>query len=169
MKPPDEPRPGWDTYFLDIAHVVARRSNCRRRHVAAVIVRERRIVSTGYNGTPRGIRNCFEGGCARCAGESASGEHLGDCVCAHAEENAIVQAAYHGIAVRGGTLYCTHSPCLACSRMIINAGLRKVVYERDYRFSGQARGLLEEGGVACRRFPPDGAGAGEAEGPGSRP
>ena len=145
-------RPDWDTYFMDIAHVVARRSNCRRRHVAALIVRERRIVSTGYNGTPRGIRNCSDGGCPRCAGPAASGENLGDCICAHAEENAIVQAAYHGIEVRGGTLYCTTSPCLMCCKMIINAGLKEVVYELDYRFSAAARKLLREGKVKVRRF-----------------
>ena len=93
-------RPDWDTYFIDIAHVVARRSNCCRRHVAALIVLEKRIISTGYNGTPRGIKNCYEGGCPRCAGKSKSGANLGDCICAHAEENAIVQAAFHGISVR---------------------------------------------------------------------
>lgn len=145
-------RPDWDTYFMDIAHVVARRSNCRRRHVAALIVADRRIISTGYNGTPRGIPNCSEGGCPRCAGAALSGEQLGDCVCAHAEENAIVQAAYHGIAVRGGALYCTLSPCLLCCKMIINAGLRDVVYEHEYQFSSQARALLRTAGVKCRRF-----------------
>ena len=145
-------RPDWDTYFLDIAHVVARRGNCRRRQVAALIVREKRIISTGYNGTPRGIRNCVDGGCARCAGDSASGQNLGDCVCAHAEENAIVQAAYHGIAVRGATLYCTISPCLMCCKMIINAGIEEVIYEHEYHFSGQARALLGEAGVKVRQF-----------------
>ncbi|MCX7590104.1 MAG: hypothetical protein N2255_00600, partial [Kiritimatiellae bacterium] len=82
-------RPDWDSYFMDIARVVARRGNCLRRRVAAVIVKNRRIISTGYNGTPRGVKNCFEGGCARCASEVASGERLGECVCSHAEENAI--------------------------------------------------------------------------------
>lgn len=145
-------RPGWDEYFIDIAHVVARRSNCRRRAVAAVIVVDRRIVSTGYNGTPRGIRNCLDGGCPRCAGDAPSGERLGECICAHAEENAIVQAAYHGISVRGGTLYCTISPCLMCAKMIINAGLVEVVYEHEYHFSEQTRELFEAAGVKCRRF-----------------
>ncbi len=145
-------RPGWDEYFLDIAHVVARRSNCRRRQVAAVIVREQRIISTGYNGTPRGIRNCFDGGCPRCASDAPSGDQLGDCVCAHAEENAIVQAAYHGISVRGGVLYCTISPCLMCAKMIINAGLVEVVYEHEYHFSDQARALFEEAGVRYRQY-----------------
>ncbi len=145
-------RPDWDTYFMDIAHVVARRSNCCRRSVAALIVRDRRIISTGYNGTPRGIRNCNEGGCPRCASDQPSGEGLGECICAHAEENAIVQAAYHGIAVKDGTLYCTHSPCLMCTKMIINAGLKEVVFEAEYRLPEQSRQLFGEAGVLCRQF-----------------
>jgi len=157
-------RPDWDEYFLDIARVVARRSNCRRRRVAAVIVCDRRIVSTGYNGTPRGIRNCDEGGCPRCASDVSSGERLDECICSHAEENAIVQAAFHGIPVRGGTVYCTTSPCLMCCRMIINAGIREVVYEQEYHFSGIARRLLEEAGVRIRRWTKvPGAGPGRAQ------
>ncbi len=152
MRSSSAARPGWDEYFVDIAHVVARRSNCRRRKVAALIVCDRRIVSTGYNGTPRGIRNCLDGGCPRCASDAPSGERLGDCICAHAEENAIVQAAYHGISVRGGTLYCTTCPCLMCCKMIINAGIREVVYEDEYHFSAAARRLLKEAGVRVRRF-----------------
>lgn len=145
-------RPDWDTYFMDIAHVVARRSNCRRRSVAALIVKDRRIISTGYNGTPRGITNCNEGGCPRCASDAPSGSNLGECICAHAEENAIVQAACHGIAVEGAAIYCTMSPCLMCCKMIINAGIREVVYEQAYRFSEQARALLAQAGVICRAF-----------------
>ena len=152
MKKQDLKRPDWDTYFMDIAHVVARRSNCSRRQVAAVIVLDKRIISTGYNGTPRGIKNCFEGGCPRCASESGSGVNLGDCLCSHAEENSIVQAAYHGIAVKGGALYCTISPCLLCAKMIINAGLVEVVYEHEYHFNEQARRLFKEAGVHCRQF-----------------
>lgn len=151
-------RPDWDTYFMDIAHVVARRSNCSRRQVAALIVLEKRIISTGYNGTPRGIKNCFEGGCPRCAGDAASGSGLGDCICSHAEENAIVQAAYHGIAVKGGTLYCTISPCLLCAKMIINAGLVEVMYEHEYHFSDQARALFKEAGVHFRKYARSGEG-----------
>jgi len=147
-------RPDWDTYFIMIAHVVKRRANCSRRKVAALIVKDRRIVSTGYNGTPRGVTNCFEGGCPRCAGDAPSGSNLGECICAHAEENAIVQAAYHGISVRGGTLYCTNSPCLMCAKMIINAGIEEVVYEGDYSFSEQTRDLFHEAGVVFRRIEP---------------
>jgi dCMP deaminase len=145
-------RPGWDEYFMDIAHVVSKRGNCCRRKVAAVIVSDRRIISTGYNGTPRGIENCFEGGCPRCASDASSGENLGECICAHAEENAIVQAAYHGIAVRNSTLYCILSPCLMCTKMIINAGIKEVVYETEYHFTEQARDLFAVAGVACRQF-----------------
>lgn len=145
-------RPDWDTYFMDIAHVVARRGNCIRRQVAAVIVKDQRIISTGYNGTPRGVRNCFEGGCARCAGKASSGSDLGECICSHAEENAITQAVYYGIALQSAMLYCTLSPCLTCARMIINSGLKEVVYEEEYEFSEQTRELLAEAGMKCRQF-----------------
>jgi len=145
-------RPTWDVYFMNIAHVVATRSNCTRRHVAAVIVKENRIISTGYNGTPRGVRNCFEGGCKRCAGETPSGADLHECICSHAEENAITQAAYHGIAVAGAILYTTTSPCLTCAKMIINAGIAEVVYEEEYEFGEQTRALLHEGGVRFRHL-----------------
>ena len=112
---------------MDIALVVASRSNCSRRHVAAVIVKDQRIISTGYNGTPRGIKNCDEGGCPRCNSDVPSGHSLGECLCSHAEENSITQAAYHGIAVKDATLYTTYSPCLMCAKMIINAGIKEVV------------------------------------------
>lgn len=145
-------RPDWDTYFMDIAHVVARRGNCIRRKVAAVIVKDERVISTGYNGTPRGVQNCFDGGCRRCASDAVSGADLDECICSHAEENAVAQAAYHGIAVAQATLYCTLSPCLTCARMIINAGIMEVVYEDAYEFNAQTRKLLAEAGVKCRRF-----------------
>lgn len=137
---------------MDIARVVATRSNCIRRHVAAVIVKERRIISTGYNGTPRGVRNCFEGGCPRCAGETPSGGALHECICSHAEENAITQAAYHGIAVAGAILYTTTSPCLICAKMIINAGIAEVVFEEEYEFNSQTRDLLHAAGVRFRHL-----------------
>jgi dCMP deaminase len=149
---PDFKRPDWDTYVMDIAHVVARRGNCCRRQVAALIVKDRRIISTGYNGTPRGVKNCFEGGCKRCAGEAPSGADLGECVCSHAEENAITQAAYHGIAVRDSVIYSTLSPCLICAKMIINSGIHEVVFETEYQFSAQTRDLLQEAGVIIRKF-----------------
>ncbi len=143
-------RPDWDEYFMEIARVVALRSNCSRRHVAAVIVKDKRIISTGYNGTPRGIRNCDEGGCPRCASHAPSGTNLTECLCSHGEENAIVQAAYHGICVKDSTLYTTYSPCLLCAKMIINAGIREVVYRERYSIDSTARAILQEAGVKIR-------------------
>ena len=145
-------RPDWDTYYMDIAHVVARRGNCSRRKVAAVLVSENRIVSTGYNGTPRGVKNCFDGGCPRCAGKAPSGADLDQCLCSHAEENAIAQSAYHGISLRDSVLYVTLSPCLTCARMIISAGIVEVVYEDDYVVEKKARAMLKAAGVKCRRY-----------------
>ena len=146
------PRPDWDTYFMDIAHVVKTRSNCSRRQVAAVIVKDRRIISTGYNGTPRGVRNCNEGGCPRCASAAPGGTALGDCICSHAEENSIAQAAYHGISTKDATIYVTLSPCLMCSKMIVNAGIREVVYDEEYTVTAQTKALLKEAGVKLRRL-----------------
>ncbi|MBR1950950.1 MAG: dCMP deaminase family protein [Lentisphaeria bacterium] len=146
----EKTRPGWDQYFMDIALVAASRSNCSRRHVAAVLVRDRRIISTGYNGTPRGVRNCSDGGCPRCNSNTPSGHGLGDCLCSHAEENSIVQAAYHGISVKGSTLYTTYSPCLSCAKMIINAGIVEVVYNQRYSIDDVSTALLKEAGVIVR-------------------
>ena len=143
-------RPGWDEYFMRIAQVVALRSNCSRRQVAAVIVKDHRIISTGYNGTPRGIKNCCEGGCPRCSSDAPSGTALEECLCCHGEENAIVQAAYHGISVKDSTLYTTFSPCLLCAKMIINAGIREVVYAERYTIDGTSRRILDEAGVKLR-------------------
>jgi len=144
-------RPGWDEYFLSIAQVVASRSNCVKRHVGAVIQRDRRIVSTGYNGTPRGVRNCNEGGCPRCNAFAESGTRLDECLCSHGEENAIVQAAYHGVSLRDATLYTTFFPCLFCTKLIINAGIAEVVYNAAYALDDAAAGLLREAGVKVRR------------------
>jgi len=145
-------RPAWDTYFMHIAQNVASRGNCLKRKVAALIVKDGRIISTGYNGTPRNTRNCFEGGCPRCNAVGPSGQNLGDCYCSHGEENAIVQAAYHGISIKGSTLYTTFSPCLLCTKMIINAGVVEVVYNQDYPLAGPAQALLKEAGVKIRKI-----------------
>ncbi len=143
-------RPTWDEYFMNIAKQVATRSNCVKRKVAAIIVKDKRIISTGYNGTPRGTKNCNEGGCPRCNSFTESGKNLEECLCAHGEENAIVQAAYHGISVKDGVLYTTFSPCLYCSRMIINAGIKEVVYNSKYPMSETPFKLLKEAGVIVR-------------------
>lgn len=156
---PKMTRPGWDPYFMKLAQVVALRSNCIKRKVGAIIVRDLRVISTGYNGTPRGTRNCFEGGCPRCAGLADSGTQLDECLCSHAEENAITQAAYHGVSVNGGVLYTTYSPCLTCSKMIINSGVREVVYNLEYPLSESSFRLLREASVVCRRLTVDEAAA----------
>ncbi len=140
-------RPSWDEYFMNIAKEVASRSNCVKRKVGAVIVREKRIVSTGYNGTPRGVNNCNEGGCPRCNSFAENGTKLDECLCSHAEENCIVQASFHGISTANGTIYATYSPCLTCSKMIINAGIKKVVYNANYPLAENALRMLKEAGV----------------------
>ncbi len=147
------PRPNWDQYFMEIAKVVALRSNCVKRKVAAVIVKDRRIISTGYNGTPRGVRNCNEGGCPRCASMEQSGAKLDECLCSHAEENSITQAAYHGVSIKGSTLYTTFSPCLICTKMIINSGIAEVVFQQDYMLATTAADLLREAEVRLRQIP----------------
>lgn len=145
-------RPTWDEYFMKIAQVAALRSNCIKRKVAAVIVRDQRVISTGYNGTPRGIKNCSEGGCPRCHTFGKSGEHLDECLCAHAEENAIAQAAYHGVRISGATLYSTYSPCLRCTKLIINSGIGEVIYSLSYPMEKLPLGLLKEAGVKVRQL-----------------
>lgn len=145
-------RPSWDEYFMKIAQVAALRSNCVKRKVAAVIVRDKRVISTGYNGTPRGTKNCYEGGCPRCNSIADSGTRLDECLCSHGEENAITQAAYHGVSVKGSTLYTTFSPCLMCTKMIINAGITEVVYNMEYSLSDTSFALLKEAGVVCRQI-----------------
>lgn len=144
-------RPNWDMYFMNIARVVASRSNCLKRHVASVIVKDKRIISTGYNGTPRGIRNCDEGGCPRCNSFAESGTKLDECVCSHGEENAIVQASYHGISIKDATIYTTFSPCLMCTKMIINSGIREVVFNSNYPMGEMPLKLLHEAGITVRQ------------------
>lgn len=144
-------RPDWDEYFMKLAKVASLRSNCVKRKVAAIIVRDKRVVSTGYNGTPRGTKNCYEGGCPRCNNLADSGTRLEECLCSHGEENAITQAAYHGVSVKEGTLYTTFAPCLMCTKMIINAGIREVVYNQDYPLNEMSLKLLQEAGVLLRQ------------------
>jgi len=145
-------RPGWDEYFMKMAQVASLRSNCSKRKVAAIIVRSKRVISTGYNGTPRGTKNCYEGGCPRCNELAASGTKLEECLCSHGEENAITQAAYHGVSIAGGTIYTTFAPCLMCTKMIINSGLHEVVYNMDYPLNDTSFKLLKDAGVVCRKL-----------------
>ena len=147
-------RPSWDDYFMSIAQVVASRSNCVKRKVAAVVTRDRRIISTGYNGTPRGARNCNEGGCPRCNSLAPAGTGLDECLCSHGEENAITHAAYHGTSLRDTTLYTTFSPCLQCTKMAINSGITEVVYNASYPLGETSLALLREAGVKVRQIEP---------------
>ena len=149
------PRPTWDEYFMNIAKVAASRSNCIKRKVAAIIVHDKRIISTGYNGTPRGTRNCSEGGCPRCNSLATSGTGLEECLCSHGEENAIVQAAYHGVQLSNATIYSTFAPCLLCAKMIINSGISEVVYNMDYPLNDTAFQLFEQAGIQTRKFEAD--------------
>lgn len=125
-------RPSWDAYFIRMAHLASTRSTCVRRKVGAVIVKDRMVLTTGYNDTPRGVRNCGDGGCTRCAGDTPSGTGHDTCLCIHAEMNCVIQAAYHGVSVAGGTLYCTYLPCLACAKILLNVGIKRIVFEGDY-------------------------------------
>jgi dCMP deaminase len=145
-------RPDWDHYFMNIAKVVSSRSNCIKRKVAAIIVRDKRVVSTGYNGTPRGTRNCNEGGCPRCNRMATSGTGLDECLCSHGEENAIVQASYHGVSLKDGVIYTTFAPCLMCAKMIINSGIREVIFNADYPLNESSFQLFNEAGVLARKL-----------------
>ncbi len=139
-------RPGWDEYFLRIAQLVAQRSTCMRRQVGAVIVSEKRILATGYNGAPSSLRHCFEvpGGCIRAARNIPSGERQELCRGLHAEQNALLQAAAFGVSTRSSTVYCTHQPCVTCAKMLINAGCVRVVFLGAYP-DELAQEMLAEG------------------------
>jgi len=125
-------RPSWETYFMDIAQLVAKRSTCLRRTVGCVIVKDKRILSTGYNGAPTGIKHCIDIGCLREELNIASGERHELCRGIHAEQNAIIQAALHGVSIKGARLFCTNQPCLICAKMIINAGIIEIYYRDGY-------------------------------------
>lgn len=125
-------RPSWESYFMEIAELVAKRSTCLRRSVGAVIVKDKRILSTGYNGAPSGIDHCLEVGCLREQMNIPSGERHELCRAIHAEQNAIIQAAYHGVSIMSSTLYCTNLPCAICAKMVINAGIRQIFYRSGY-------------------------------------
>jgi dCMP deaminase len=125
-------RKDWDTYFMEIANVVAGRSTCLRRKVGALIVKDKRIISTGYNGAPTGLAHCKETGCIREKMNVPSGQRHELCRGLHAEQNAIIQAAVYGISIKGGVIYVTHQPCVVCAKMIVNAGIEKVICQNGY-------------------------------------
>ncbi|MGE4357210.1 MAG: cytidine/deoxycytidylate deaminase family protein [Candidatus Omnitrophota bacterium] len=142
-------RPSWDDYFMEIAKLVASRSTCLRRHVGAVIVKDRHILSTGYNGTPKGITHCEVVGCLREKLKVPSGERHELCRGLHAEQNALLQAALYGISLKDATLYCTNQPCIICTKMLINAGIKEVVILEGYP-DARAKELLEEAKIKIR-------------------
>lgn len=144
-------RPNWDEYFMDIAELVSKRSTCLRRGVGAVLVRDRRILATGYNGAPSGMRHCLDVGCLREQLNVPSGERHELCRGLHAEQNAIIQAALHGVSVNSSILYCTNHPCVICSKMIINAGIVNVVVHDHYR-DDLAEEMLREAGIGVSQL-----------------
>ncbi|MBN1493569.1 MAG: cytidine/deoxycytidylate deaminase family protein [Candidatus Omnitrophica bacterium] len=144
-------RPDWDSYFMDIATLVSQRSTCMRRHVGAVIVKNKRILATGYNGTPSGITHCDVRGCLRDQLKVPSGERHELCRGLHAEQNALLQASLHGVSLEGGIIYCTNQPCSICAKMLINAGIREVIIADGYP-DQLAREFLEEGKITVRQI-----------------
>ncbi|TKY84826.1 hypothetical protein EX895_005906 [Sporisorium graminicola] len=159
-------RPCWDTYFLKLCNLASLRSNCMKRRVGAVLVASNRILATGYNGTPSGLKNCNQGGCARCnntltttaqvsgsrTGSSACGQNLDECLCLHAEENALLEAGRGKIAAGGATMYCNTCPCLRCAVKIIQTGIKKVVYQLEYSMDTRTKMIFAEAGVEIRQF-----------------
>ena len=171
-------RPCWDTYFLKLCNLASLRSNCMKRRVGAVLVAQNRILSTGYNGTPSGLRNCNHGGCARCnntlstlsptttmsngtpdagsvaaqrAGSSACGQNLDECLCLHAEENALLEAGRAKVGT-GATMYCNTCPCLRCAVKIIQTGIKHVVYQLEYSMDQRTKAIFADAGVEIRQF-----------------
>jgi dCMP deaminase len=149
-------RPSWDEYFMTICEQVGGRSTCMRRHVGAVIVRDRRILATGYNGTPSGLKHCEEVGCLREQRGIESGSNHELCRGIHAEQNAVIQAAKYGTPIDGSTLYTSHQPCVLCAKILINAGIAEIVFRHAYP-DELGRAMLDEAGVALRLYAPEGA------------
>jgi len=139
-------RPSWERYFMDITELVAKRSTCTRREVGAVVIKNKRILATGYNGAPSGISHCIDIGCLRENLNVASGERHELCRGIHAEQNAIVQAAFHGVSINGATLFCTNLPCSICAKMIINAGIVEIYYRSGYA-DDISEEMLKESGI----------------------
>lgn len=144
-------RPSWDEYFLEMANLVSKRSTCLRRSVGAVLVREKRILATGYNGAPSGLKHCIEIGCLRLKLNIPSGERHELCRALHAEQNALIQASLHGISVKGATLYATTQPCVICAKMLINAGIKEIVITQGYP-DKMAMSLLKQAKIKVRKI-----------------
>ena len=146
-----ENRPSWENYFMNITNLVAERSTCLRRAVGAVLVKDKRILATGYNGSPANLKHCAEVGCLREQLGIESGKMHELCRGIHAEQNAIIQAAYHGVSVKGAVIYCTNQPCSICARMIINAGIVKIYYQSGYA-DALAKELLGEAKIELKQI-----------------
>jgi dCMP deaminase len=144
-------RPTIDEYFMEIASVVAKRSTCLRNQVGAVIVKDKRILSTGYNGAPRNLEHCLDIGCIRQQNNIASGTRHELCRAVHAEQNAIIQAALHGVSIENATVYCTHQPCILCAKMLINSRVEKVVFGTVYP-DKEALAFFDKAGVKIEQF-----------------
>jgi dCMP deaminase len=144
-------RPDWTDYFMAITRLVARRSTCTRRQVGAIVVKDKRILATGYNGVPTGLPHCEDVGCIREQKKIPSGQRHELCRGLHAEQNTIIQAAFHGISISGAILFCTTLPCSICLKMLINAGIREIVYEQGYP-DDLAHSLLEEADLTLTKL-----------------
>ena len=144
-------RPDNDTYFMRMAELVATRSTCLRRKVGAVIVKEKRVLTTGYNGAPRGLAHCEESGCVRQQNNVESGTRHELCRGVHAEQNAVIQGAYFGISIKGGTIYTTSFPCVLCAKILLNAGIEEIVYLDPY-VDELSKTILDEAGIRVRRY-----------------
>ena len=144
-------RPDWEVYFLKMALLASTRSTCIRRHVGAVLVKEKKVLATGYNGVPSGISHCADVGCLRDEEQIPSGQRHELCRGLHAEQNAILQAAYHGVSIQGSVLFCTNFPCVICSKMLINAGIRQIFYLEGYP-DPLAETMLKEAGMELHRI-----------------
>ncbi len=146
-------RPDNDTYFMSMAELVATRSTCLRRKVGAVVVKEKRVLTTGYNGAPKGLKHCAEVGCVRLQKHIESGTRHELCRGVHAEQNAVIQAAYFGVSIKDSTIYTTNFPCVMCAKILVNAGIREIVYRDEYEDELSCK-VLDESGVMVRRYGP---------------
>lgn len=144
-------RPSWDEYFLEVAHLVAKRATCLRRSVGAVLVKDKKILATGYNGSPSGLAHCLDIGCLREKLKIPSGQRHELCRGLHAEQNVLVQAALYGISTKGSVLYVTNQPCIICAKMLINAGIKEIVTSSDYP-DEMAFDFLKEAKIKIRRI-----------------
>lgn len=144
-------RPDWNEYFMRMAELAAERSTCLRRQVGAILVKEKQILATGYNGAPRGVNHCDKTGCLRQEQNVPSGERHEICRGVHAEQNLVAQAAFHGVKTEGSTVYCTNQPCVICTKLLINAGVEKIYYQEGYDDPFTQK-LLNNSGVVMNKL-----------------